>query len=173
MNAPIIKTNILDLSPAERLRRYRKALAEGDDSVETLREYLDPNAPVRLGVTIADRDGAERVSWQHSMTAPSRPGDPTRIRDHVVRVREDPWAHLRRAPRKRSPLEKVESMTRRYVTEWRRGNTALLDGLLREICGEYWKAGSPITEDALRMLAAKSLADAENRLNRGKPRLAR
>jgi len=54
---------------------------------------------------------------------------------------------------KRTPLERVESLTKRLASApvWQQ------EALLQEIEGEYWKNGMPVTREALRSAATKLL----------------
>ena len=160
----LIRQNPLDLSPNERLKKVREVLSKEsrEDWGKIIPKFLDPNARVVTGaVTIADREGAETVHYRHSTTAPGAT-DGT-LRPHTVQAPRDLWEQMRRAPRRRAPLERVDSMVRRYVGEWKAGNGKMLENLGREICGEYWLHGMPLSEDKLRQLAAASLLEAENK----------
>lgn len=160
----IIRKNPLELSPAERLKLAQEILRKEsrEDWRKLIPKLIDPDAKQVAGrVTVADREGVEQVPWRHSATAPGQFG--TELRQHVVQAPRDLWEQMRKPPRRRDPLERVDSMVRRYVAEWKAGNGALLEKLGREICGQYWLAGMPLSVDKLRQLATASLEDAERR----------
>ena len=60
---------------------------------------------------------------------------------------------------KRSPNERVESMVKRLLT----ATPESVEPMLTQIAGEYWKAGSPVTVDALRAVATHFLNRNERR----------
>jgi hypothetical protein len=64
--------------------------------------------------------------------------------------------------RQRTPQEKLDSLTQRLVLSWRT-QPWLINALLAEIQGEYWKAGAPVSVDQLRALAGAQLQEAERR----------
>jgi RNase P/RNase MRP subunit p29 len=59
---------------------------------------------------------------------------------------------------KRTPQQRLESMTKRLLE-----NPQQHEAILQEIAGEYWKAGAPVTVDALRAVAAHFLNRADQR----------
>lgn len=141
-----------------------------------LQRYIDPDAPAIKGAVTVD---GKIQPWTRSMTVDTRratgitPDAVKGFRRSGVRFKPvvDRVVFNTQAPAKRAPQTRVEALTARYVKEWKRGNEAILAGLLSEVCSEYWKMGQPVTAEALRMLAAKSLADAEKRqeqANRGR-----
>jgi hypothetical protein len=160
-----IKTDPGDLAPRERLKRFQRELAETEDFEESrklLLRYLDPNAPIMPGrVAVTQRQGAGvgggTVDWRKAST---KPGTFDKIRHDL---KAPPVIFDTTPPPMRQPLTRVESLTRRYVAEYKRGNMGLLSALLKEAQIEYWRDGSPITMDALERLARKSLQEAEQR----------
>jgi hypothetical protein len=140
--------------------------------------HVEGTAPGRKGyVTIASADGSVRqVPYWEAHTAyykpgSLRPGEAPLLREQSFEIPGTIWNDT--PPPKRTNQQRVESMTKRYVAEWKRGNDGLLRELLRDISVEYWKQGTPITVDALRQLAAHSLQEAENRKKRNAGRRPR
>lgn len=69
---------------------------------------------------------------------------------------------------KRTPHQRIESLTKRLLVEAERhrkvfGFMSLPEEILREIEGEYWKVGTPITVHDLRRIAMHLLEQAERR----------
>jgi hypothetical protein len=60
---------------------------------------------------------------------------------------------------KRTPNERVESMVARLKT----ASPETIEPILKEVASEYWKAGAPVTVDALRAVAAHYLNRTERR----------
>ena len=60
---------------------------------------------------------------------------------------------------KRTPDERINAMVARLKT----ASPETLEPMLQQIAGEYWKAGSPVTVDALRAVAAHFLNRTERR----------
>ena len=61
--------------------------------------------------------------------------------------------------RKRTPEQRLESMVRRLVG----ASPQTLEPILKQIAGEYWKQGAPVTVDALRAVASHYLNRAERK----------
>lgn len=154
-----------DLSPKARLARFQTELAERSDGTARDRarlvlKYLDPDAPAQVGsVALSDGRAARRMHWRHSTTALTKPGEATELRSGAWR---GPAFDIP-PPARRAPLARVEAMVRRYAVECRRGNQALVAGLLADCQAEYWKAGMPVRAEDLRALAAKCLTEAEKK----------
>lgn len=106
--------------------------------------------------TRAEGDGDARIlPWTAPHTFRTRPGEePVSV---VSRIDVSDIAAMQfQAPvLKRSADERLDSLTRRYVAAWQRGE--MNDALLKEIAGEFWKLGTPITADRLREVAAHLL----------------
>jgi hypothetical protein len=133
----------------------------------------------------ADRDErihiVDKLIKEGRFTAPGKPGttaqwdrtDGGRIRSHkqsMVNVAgtgvEDngmPQEHVFEIPRlvKRTKQERLESMIRRLKDVHPTQQAALL----QQIGAEYWKAGMPVTMDALRKAASDILNKVDGRLN--------
>lgn len=162
-----VVTDPQDLSPAERLTRFQREMDDRppEEWGRTLEGYLSPD-PITVGgkVVLSSPRRTSLVGWRDGLSAPgdgeafADPANP-RFRRYVRKT-----AFPAAPPPRRTPHARAESLLRRYAAEWRKGNEAILAGLLRELCGAYWREGMPITEDALRMLVKASLEDAERRL---------
>lgn len=150
------------LTPEEKRELVVRQFREGDVHVEGTR-------PGRKGyVTISSADGSVRqVPYTEALTAYYKPGSirvetdtvgAVPIRQQTFRI-DKPFEekpHVRRTPNAR-----LDSMAKRLIDEWKRG--VLTDATLREIAGEYWRAGTPVSADELRRVAAQMLTEAENR----------
>ena len=153
------------LTPEEKRELVRRQLLEGDIHVEG-------TAPGRKGyVTISSADGTVRqVPYTEALTAYYKPGSirvetdtigavPIRQQTFQIDVPFDKKPHVRRAPSAR-----LDSMAKRLIDEWKRG--ALTEATLKEIAGEYWKNGTPVSADELRRVAARLLSEAEAKRKR-------
>jgi hypothetical protein len=60
---------------------------------------------------------------------------------------------------RRTPQQRIEAMVRRLKA----ASPLEIEPILREIKYEYWKAGTPVTEDALRTVASHFLNQAERK----------
>jgi hypothetical protein len=85
-------------------------------------------------------------------------GDPghLRIRERVFQAPQVQAAPILR----RDPLARVESLTKRLVDAVNQ-NPALFPMILKEIQGEYWKAGAPVSIEKLREAATTLIQQAE------------
>lgn len=119
------------------------------------------DAPVvaRGAFTRAEADGSARI-LPH--TAPhtfrTRPGEEPSAVLSRINVDDIPEATFDRQFIKRTPEQRLDSLTKRYVEAWKRGE--MNDGILKEIVGEFWKLGTPISADRLREVAAQCLNQA-------------
>jgi hypothetical protein len=149
-----VKTDVHDLPAEEKVRRFERELADTprEDRVKVVRKYLDPNAPVHVGAVSVALGGVVGItSWRNSALD----------RNSEIKELYDTTDFIVVPPAKREALARVDSLVGKLVAEWKRGNAPLLDGLLTQVFPGTWKSGTPITEDALRMLATKSLEKAE------------
>jgi hypothetical protein len=62
---------------------------------------------------------------------------------------------------KRTPQERIESMVKRLMN----AHPAEIEFILQDLQYEYWKAGAPVTVDALRTVATHFLNRAERKRN--------
>jgi hypothetical protein len=60
---------------------------------------------------------------------------------------------------KRTPQERIESMTKRLMS----AHPAEIEYILKDLQYEYWRAGAPVTVDALRTVATHFLNRAERK----------
>ena len=67
--------------------------------------------------------------------------------------------------RRRTPQQRVESLTRKFLEDCRRAGKVpgLSDEKVTELTANSWKRGQPFTGEHVRQVAASLLADAENR----------
>jgi hypothetical protein len=153
----VTKEELKNLSPEELGELAMRAITKGDVRVE--------GAATRQGyVTIAGDDGVKQVPFTEAETAYYAPGSieagigTVPIRQRVYDI---PVAFNTDRKVQRTASARLDSMTKRLVDEWKRGGVT--DATLREIAGEFWKAGTPISETELRQVAARFLHEAEQR----------
>jgi len=60
---------------------------------------------------------------------------------------------------KRTPEQRLESMVQRL----KKAEPVYIESILRDISGEYWKAGAPVTVDTLRTVASHFLNRTERK----------
>ena len=106
--------------------------------------------------TRAEGDGAARIlPYTAPHTFRTRPGEePTSVISRI-NVDDVPEATFDKTYHKRTAEERLDSLTRRYVQAWRSGQ--MNEGILKEIVGEFWKLGTPISAERLREVAAHLL----------------
>jgi 16S rRNA G1207 methylase RsmC len=96
---------------------------------------------------------AKVLPWHQSMT---RPGDTNIVAGRKLRKGErevlTTWSNVPTI-RKRTLDERVQSM----VFRLKKAPLALQERYIKEICAEYWKEGSPVSEEALKAVAAHYL----------------
>lgn len=144
--------------------------------LKELERRLKNNPALRRGY-VASADNYGRVGWVPWQQSIAPRGRIQSTQDGRVLVhRDDPnmvWDPRSRSfkqwkadsPKKRTPLARVESLTRRLVEQFK-ANGVIPGELLTEITGEYWKAGAPITTEQLRRVAAELLKREEMKSGR-------
>lgn len=145
MNDPILTPEEQKLSLEDR-REARK-----EHALRWLMEHPGAATTFRKGIAQFDKawGGTKVRSWDQSMTTPGE--------TMGERLRQDlpPQSATFAVPPvvKRTLEERVQSMVQRL----KQADPAVQDGLIRRIAAEYWKAGAPVTEEALRAVAAHYL----------------
>lgn len=153
------------LSAQEKGELLKRQLWYGDVHVE------GTQAGRKGYVTIAAADGTVRqVPYTQARTAYYAPGSIRLSKEEIetgqvwgtvpIKPHEVEVEFAQKDVKRRTPNQRLDSMTSRLVNDWRRG--MINDGLLKEIAGEYWKAGTPISATRLREVAARLLTQAEN-----------
>jgi hypothetical protein len=129
----------------ERIWWVKRWLAEG----RFLRD-----GPMGMTAQWDSEDGAKLRDWRRSLIDDRYNGQ---LRDPGL-----PQEHTFDVPvlRKRTAEERLESMIRRLKD----AHPVQQAALLQEIGGEYWRAGMPVTQDALRKAATDILNKADKRV---------
>ena len=145
---------------------YQKVVIDGDtiekrreQRAEQLEKYVHERPEQAAGLLNhvtqwTEETGARVVPASQSLYDLN--ADSKKLRD--VTIQHDMGADLPPIV-KRTPEQRIDSM----VTRLKSAHPASVEPILKEIAGEYWRAGMPVAVEDLRRVAAHFLNQAERR----------